>query len=238
MADKTMILATPVEVFIFSLIGGVVPALIWFLFWVREDRLRPEPRGLLAIAFLGGMIAVPLVIPFQKWTQVPTNETLTFFYWATLEEVFKFIVALIVVLRRKEDDEPIDPLIYMMTVALGFSAMENAIFLFSPLLHGNYTETLITGNIRFVGASLLHTIASAAIGVSLGLSFYKSKLAKVIALLIGIITAIALHTIFNLFIIKENSGVTFATLGFVWISVVILMLFFERVKRIYAVNKI
>ena len=112
----------------------------------------------------------------------------------------------------------------------------NAIFVFNPLLDGSYTESLITGNIRFIGASLLHTISSATIGIAMGLTFYKSRLRKTVELGGGIIIAIVLHTAFNLFIIKENSGATFATLGFVWIAIVILMLFFERLKRVHPVK--
>ena len=223
------------EALFLSLIAGIIPAVIWLLFWLREDRARPEPRGLLMLTFIAGMIAVPLVIPFQKITQ-SQDLNLTFLIWAAIEEIFKFGAAYIVALRREEDNEPIDPLIYMMTVALGFTAMENAIFVFNPLLDGNYTESLITGNIRFIGASLLHTISSATIGIAMGLTFYKSRLRKTVELGGGIIIAIVLHTAFNLFIIKENSGATFATLGFVWIAIVILMLFFERLKRVHPVK--
>ena len=231
-------LSVPAEVFLLSLVGGVIPALIWLQFWLREDGARPEPRGLIMLTFLAGMIAVPLVIPFQNWTNFRDNQPLTFFIWAGLEEIFKFGAAYIVALKKKDDNEPIDPIIYMMTAALGFTAMENTIFLFNPLLHGNYTESLITGNIRFIGASLLHTISSATVGIAMGLSFYRGQALKKFDLFIGLVIAIGLHTAFNLFIIKENSGATFATLGFVWIAIVVLMLFFEKVKRIYPVNKI
>jgi RsiW-degrading membrane proteinase PrsW (M82 family) len=224
------------EIVLLSLVGGIIPAVIWLLFWLREDSARPEPRGLIMLTFFAGMLAVPLVIPFERFVQMPESRTLTFILWATLEELFKFGVAYIVALRRKEDNEPIDPIIYMMTAALGFAAIENAIFIFHPLFMGNYTESLITGSVRFIGASLLHTIASASIGVAMGLSFYLGRISKKIDLFLGIIFAITLHSIFNLFIIKEESGITFATLGFVWISIVILMLFFEIVKKIYPVQ--
>jgi RsiW-degrading membrane proteinase PrsW (M82 family) len=232
-----MIFSVSPEVLILSLVGGIIPSLIWLSFWLREDKKRPEPRGLIMLTFVAGMIAVPLVIPFQKWTQVAGNTFLTFLFWAGLEEVFKFGAAYISALWRREDNEPIDPIIYIMTAALGFVAMENTFFIFKALTHGNYTESLITGNMRFIGASLLHTISSAAIGIAMGLSFYKSRFAKNLYILTGLIIAIGLHTTFNLFIIKENSGLTFATLGFVWIAIVILMLFFEKIKSVYPVNK-
>jgi len=190
------------------------------------------------LTFIGGMLAVPLVVPLQQWTFNESNMFETFAIWATIEELFKFGVAYFLVLRRKEDNEPIDPLIYMMTAALGFVAIENALFILNPLVDGHIIDSIITGNIRFVGASLLHTISSAAIGISMGLSFYKSRYAKQFYLFIGIITAIVLHTAFNFFIIKEASSITLATLGFVWITIVILMLFFEKIKKVRAVDNI
>lgn len=223
-----------------SVIGGVIPAVIWLLFWLGEDRKRPEPRGLIMFTFVMGMVAVPLVIPFQRlWVEnIPSNAEFTFFAWAILEEVFKYGAAYYAALRRREMNEPVDALIYMMTAALGFAAVENAIFIFHPLSDGNITESLITGNVRFIGASLLHTISSAAIGVAIALSFYKNSKIKAMELFWGFVVAIALHTGFNLFIMNERGGTTFAAFGFVWISIIILMLLFEIVKRVYAVNKI
>jgi RsiW-degrading membrane proteinase PrsW (M82 family) len=226
------------EALLYSLVGGIIPAVLWLWFWLQEDKKRPEPRGLILLAFVSGMIAVPLVIPFQKFTHNPNSIFLTFLAWATLEELFKFGAAYFAALRKKDDNEPIDPLIYMMTAALGFVAIENALFILTPLLHGNITESIITGNLRFIGASLLHTISSAAIGIALALSFYKGRVQKRLYLFLGIGVAITLHTLFNLFIMKETDSITFATFGFVWIAIVILMLFFEKIKQIYPVNKI
>lgn len=222
----------------FSLLGGVVPSIIWLLFWLREDSKRPEPRGMLMLTFFAGMLTVPLVIPFQHALQVKGDMTSTFFVWAAIEEFFKFAAAYLVAIRLKEDNEPVDALIYMMTVALGFAAMENSIFILKPISEGIFSDGFITGNVRFIGASLLHTLASATIGIALGLSFYKAKSTKVLGVLFALVIATILHTMFNLLIMKEHSGTTFATFGFVWISTVVLMLFFERIKNIYAVNKL
>jgi len=222
----------------FSLLGGIVPSIIWLLFWLREDSKRPEPRGMIMLTFFAGMMTVPLVIPFQHALRVHGDMASTFLVWAAIEEFFKFGVAYLVAIRLKEDNEPVDALIYMMTVALGFAAMENSIFILRPISEGIFSQGLITGNVRFIGASLLHTLASATIGIALGLSFYKAKSTKVISTLLALVIATILHTMFNLLIMREHSGTTFATFGFVWISIVVLMLFFERIKNIYAVNKL
>lgn len=217
-----------------ALAGGTIPALIWLWFWLREDRLHPEPRILILTAFLAGMLAVPLVIPFEK----ATNEffgsgSLVFIIWAIVEELAKFFVAWAVVLRRKEVDEPIDAMIYMITVALGFSAIENSLFILAPIVGGDTVGALVTGNLRFIGATLLHIISSATIGAAIALSFYQSAKLKKGFIVAGVILSIILHAVFNLFIIKgEDNGSTFFVFLSVWITVVILMIVFERVKSL------
>lgn len=224
----------------FSLIGGIVPAIIWLFFWLQEDKKKPEPRGLIIATFFAGMLAVPLVIPFQRliYTYAGNSIELLFLGWATVEELMKAGVAYMVSLRKKEMNEPIDALIYLMTAALGFAALENAIYIVNPLSLGNITDTLLTSNFRFIGASLLHTLASAIIGISIAFSFYKEKKTKRVFIFWGVSLSIALHTLFNLFIIKGQSGTTFATFGFIWIAIVVLLLFFEKIKQLYPVNKL
>ena len=221
-----------------SLIGGVLPAFIWLLFWLREDKIRPEPKGRLAMTFFAGMVIVPVAAFFQHMSNTFLNNNIIsiFFVWAAIEEILKFGAAYIIALRNRVTNEPVDTLIYMMTAALGFTAFENALFIFAPLSIGDFWLSLVTGNIRFIGASLLHTLCSAIIGISLALSFYKSKESKLLHLLWGLVTAITLHTVFNLLIMNGQNGMTFATFGFVWIAIVIVMLFFEKVKRVYPVN--
>ncbi len=215
--------------------GGTIPALVWLWFWLREDRLHPEPRLMLLAAFLAGMIAVPLVIPFETaaYALVGGGSTLVFFLWAIIEELAKFGVAYLIVLRRPAVDEPIDTVIYMITTALGFAAVENAMFLLSPLASGNIGATLITGDLRAIGATLLHVISSAAIGICLAFSFYRDGRLKKRFAALGVILAIMLHTVFNLFIIGEgNSNNTWYVFLSVWISIVVVLIVLEKIKTI------
>lgn len=161
-----------------------------------------------------------------------------FFFLALIEEVMKFSAAYIVAFRSKAFDEPIDAVIYMVTAALGFSAIENALFLFNPLSSGNVLDTIITGNLRFVGASILHVMASAVVGLTLALCFYKARSVRRHMVFLGIITATVLHTIFNLSIMSNSGNNTFITFLILWFSVVGLLLFFEKIKRINQINTI
>ena len=225
--------------------GGLLPALAWLWFWRREDSSHPEPRKLIALAFFTGMVAVAIVIPIEKAAAsyirasallpllAVTATTLVFIAWSAIEEIVKFLVARVTVLRRREDDEPIDPVIYMVTVALGFAAAENTLFLLSPLAGDTVLQTVVTGNLRFIGATLLHVLSSAVIGVMLALAFYKPRRMKRWYAFLGVILASALHAAFNFFILNTAEEHLLRTFAFVWLGVIALLAALEYIKRIH-----
>jgi len=220
--------------FVFAFLFGLIPALFWLWFWLREDRVKPEPILLIIITFIAGMAVVPLALPLQKFAiDVYTGDNLIL-AWVVIEEVLKYTAALLVIFWNKAVDEPIDYIIYSITIALGFAALENALFMLGPLANGEYATAAITGSFRFLGATLLHVLASATIGIALAFAFYKSTQMKLLYGTIGLFIAIVLHALFNFFIInssepgKEN-GVLMVLL-FVWMGIIVLFLLFEKIK--------
>lgn len=213
-----------------ALLAGIVPALFWLWFMLREDTCRPEPRILIISSFIAGMIVVPLVLPLQEFAISQYKGQNLVLVWVIIEEVLKYSAALIVVLWNRAVDEPIDAIIYMITIALGFSALENALFVFSPLIDGNYVESFVTGNFRFLGATLLHVLASGTVGVAMALSYYKRSVVKVFAAVCGLFVAIILHALFNLFIMDASGGTVLTIFMFVWMGIIVLFLVFEKVK--------
>lgn len=220
------------SVILFALLGGVLPALVWVWFWNREDAKNPEPKRLILAAFVVGMISVAAVIPFQKLATAFFAGTAMVLVWAAIEEIIKFAFAYFTVLKSKEDDEPIDPLIYMITVALGFAAAENTLFLIDPIANQGFIESILTGNFRFLGATLLHVLSSSVIGVALGLSFYFRGAKKLWYGLVGLILAVVLHGAFNFFILNSDGDELMRVFAFVWIGLVILLIAFEKIKRV------
>lgn len=221
-----------IQTLFFALLGGILPALLWLWFWLKEDKKRPEPRGLIILAFVAGMVSVPLVIPLEQIVKAfSMNITLlTVTLWAAIEEIMKYAAAILIILRRKAVDEPIDTIIYMITIALGFAALENTFFLLNSDI--GIVDNILTGNLRFLGATLLHVLASATIGVAMAFSFYKSESIQKIFRSLGLILAIVLHSSFNFFIINSNGEKILIVFLFVWIGVIILLLSFEKVKHI------
>lgn len=220
-----------------AFLGGIVPSLLWLWFWLKEERTEKEPKQIITAVFILGMLSVIFVIPLQKFIRsygFDQNTELTL--WAGAEELIKYIVVLIILWNTRFINRPIDWPIYLITSALGFAALENTMFLLQPFSLGDTTVGLLTGSLRFLGSTLLHSIASAVIGITLGLSFYMDSFLQKIYLIIGIILATALHTVFNFFIINNKGSDFIQVFAFLWVVTIIIMLLFEKMRRMSGEN--
>lgn len=241
--------------FIFiALLGGVAPAVVWLLFWLNEDKKRPEPRGVLLQAFLVGGLSVFVAFflerPFLDIIGPLTGTTIDFnlvpatlwfvftsakliLVWSLIEETVKYLAAQFTILERPDFDEPVDAMIYMITIALGFAAVENSLFLFDLLLKGqNDIYFLVTGHLRFLGATIVHTVSSSLVGAALALAYYRGHGYKLVAVILGLTAATTLHAFFNFFIINNNGAATAQVLLMLWLATIFIIFLFERVKVI------
>lgn len=216
----------------FALIGGVVPTFFWLWFWLREDGEKPEPKGLIFLTFIAGMLGVLIVLPIENWLYHRFyNNMAVIISTAFAEELVKYFLVALVAFKTRFFDETLDPAIYMITGALGFAALENTLFLIEPIISKDFAITFFTGNLRFLGATVLHVVCSAVVGIAVGLAFYKKPAAKRAHLLFGLLTAGVLHALFNFFIMKSTTENVITVFGIVWVVAVIIMLLFEKLKR-------
>lgn len=238
-----------------AIAGGFLPTIFWLWFWLQEDRKKPEPLRLIMKTFIvGGFFIVPafllerLFSPDGNIVEIISNtyrENSTFWSlvlistpliaWALIEELLKYVAAYVAALKNKNCDEPVDMMIYMITAALGFSAIENFLFLLNVIGTDGLASSsfLFTGNLRFLGAVLLHTVTSAVFGAFLSFAFNQNKFLKFFAWILGLITSVALHVFFNFFIIvNEGSGVFRVLLG-LWGIAIFIIFIFEVVKRLH-----
>ncbi len=214
---------------VYAFFGGLAPSLVWLYFLLKEDSRCPEPRRLIALAFIAGMAAVPLALPLEILAQARLGGT-PILAWAIIEEMLKYLMAAIFILWRRAVDEPPDYVIYMMTVALGFAAAENMLFLFAPLSAGRLALGFFTSDQRFMGATLLHVIASSVVGFALALSRAAHPLRRIFAVIAGLILAIALHTAFNTIIMQNSGASTLDAFFLVWVAVVVVFAALETLK--------
>lgn len=233
MADWSI---TP-QILFFALAGGILPTIIWLLFWLREDARHPEPRGLIITTFFAGAFSVVLVLPLEQTAAIYLKTTAGFtiiLVWAFIEEIMKYFAAWITDFGSKEFDEPIDAMIYLITVALGFAATENTLFILKDVMEHGTRIALLTTSMRAIGATLLHVAASASLGGMLALAFYKkSKFVKFLYTVLGILTATLLHTAFNHFIMDKDGQNTLVVFGVLWLVIIGIILLFEKIKTLY-----
>jgi RsiW-degrading membrane proteinase PrsW (M82 family) len=215
----------------YAFLGGLLPAFIWLYFLLQEDARHPEPKKMIVFAFIAGMVAVPLAIPLEQYVKETLIGGLPILTaWALIEETLKYAMAAIFILWRPAVDEAPDYVIYMITVALGFAAAENMLFLLAPISSGHIAFGIFTGDVRFIGSTLLHVFASATIGFAFAFSDASRPIVRVMAASIGLILAIALHTAFNMLIITQGASTTLAAVLLVWIAAVIFFATFEVLK--------
>ncbi len=223
----------------FALLAGFLPALLWFWFWLKEDR-HPEPRRVLILTFIAGMVMAVVALFLEQFSRSLAEDYLGSFspeiisiillvVWALIEEVVKYAAAWRIALRLPSFDEPVDALIYLITAALGFASLENILFLLKIFGTQDSSVGFLTGNLRFLGATLLHVVTSGAVGASIAFSFFhKEKLFRNV--LGGIFLATILHTLFNFFIMKGGGNSIFKVFIPLWLLTIVLIFIFEKIK--------
>lgn len=124
-----------------SIIGVVaVSAGIWLWFLMRYDRFEKEPlKVVLRVGLVGGCVSV-FIAGFLNTTVagiagIDINDLSLYgaiffsLFVGFNEETMKSWATWLMVRKEKELDEPIDALIYAMTVGLGFAALENITYM-------------------------------------------------------------------------------------------------------------
>lgn len=225
---------------LFSLCLGVIPVLVWLWFWLKED-INPEPRSALLLAFFMGMATVGMAFILENAIFIIGEKlniektalgfTIILFFWALIEEILKYMAAKHAALKKPCFDEPIDAIIYMITAALGFAALENFFFLLNIFEADGILTGFITGNLRFLGATLLHTATSAIVGASIAFSFFHKE-NRQRNIMGGIALAAILHFIFNYFIMKIEGVDILKVFIPLWVAIIVIIFIFEKVKRI------
>jgi RsiW-degrading membrane proteinase PrsW (M82 family) len=233
---------------------GLLPSLIWLIFYLRRD-VHPEPKRMVVKIFILGMGAAILAagVEFFLCNYV---ENLNFSIFvklfleifiviALVEELVKYLPVHFWVLRNPEFDEPIDAMIYMIISGLGFAAVENILSLFPTPSSYMFQKTFITLLGRFVSATLLHALCSANIGFFLALSFFRYK-SRVRLFFSGVFLSTLLHGLYNFGIkIKEinayNLGVIieekyFLLSVFILLFLILLCIYqFKKIKKLKSV---
>jgi RsiW-degrading membrane proteinase PrsW (M82 family) len=227
-----------------TLLGGIFPTLVWIIFWVYEGECdespdpetgvtylcEPEPKWLLAATFFAGGLSVIIVLLLEDLVKPFFKGTDLIIVWATIEELIKYLVFWFIDYKSGKISEPADALVYLSITALGFSAIENSLFLYKSLSQGDLSGALLGQNYRFLGASILHVLCSGFIGICIGYTYFGGLLSRSLATIFGILGAISLHSAFNYFIIMDSSASGLHVPAIIWSIGIIFLALIEGLR--------
>ncbi len=209
---------------------GIIISGFWLIFFLFEDRKNPEPPFLITKTFLLGMLAAGFAVCIEHLLSfrffglvgIANYSFPALLSNSFVEEIMKFLVVLLFIRRSRFLDEPIDLMIYMITAALGFAAVEN-LFFFNSVR--SIEELIGLASLRFVGATLMHALAS---GI-LGYLWAKRRL------IFGLLLVSLLHAVFNYLILKLGPTI-FPTILLV-VMAIAMFADFDKLKEYYERRK-
>lgn len=226
---------------VLEIVLAFLPGLVWLFFFLQED-INHDPKRMIAKVFFAGMLsaiaALLIEIGAHDWLSSVTlnipriiEDNLSIFVgFAFIEELIKFVFVYALVRRSRYFDEPLDGMIYLVTGALGFATAENLFLVFSSR---NLQDAFTVIILRFIGATLLHALASGVMGHHWALGI-KYKI-EGRAILVGLALATAIHAAFNYFIFKYSDLLVYPTV-FLFLLGFFVLYDFEELKKIEEVE--
>jgi len=219
---------------ILAVLLGILPGFVWLMFYLQEDE-HPEPKKMIAKVFFAGVLMTAVIVILQflfqeasKLIAIPRRDFVSIIVFAGIEEIFKFLAAYWVIRRSKFFDEPVDAMIYMIVAALGVATVENVLIAYNMLQTG-LNEVFNTITLRFLGATLLHTLSSATVGYAWAVGIMRKRIG--LWVFFGLINAIALHSVFNyLIMIFDRQILIYPTL-FLIVAAFFIFYDFEKLKK-------
>jgi RsiW-degrading membrane proteinase PrsW (M82 family) len=152
---------------------SIVPALIWLVFFYRQDRLEPEPKQYVAGVFVLGLllcnaVAIPVVNQLFEVNRWLTTNTLTHLVGSILvvgivQEFLKYAAVRYSVYMTPEFDERMDGIVYGTAAGLGFATMLNIHYVID-----NGGVDLYMGIIRIAITTLAQASFAGIVGYFLG----------------------------------------------------------------------
>ncbi len=182
-------------------------ALIWLYLIYRYDKYEPEPvLVLLAVGILGGIISsIPAALfngiaGYLTGAERMLDSGITgsavvpqYFRFAMFvgfnEEFWKAAATVLLVKKLKDFNEPIDGLIYSMSVALGFAALENIEY---TMAGGMFNLVL-----RSLTAVPMHIGLAAIWGAGISRAKYLKGGRYFSTLVPYVVTAALVHALYN-----------------------------------------
>lgn len=231
-----------------SLFFGFAPALLfaYLVYWV--DRYEKEPVLLLGVTFTWGVVVAAgfaflfntllgMGVYFLTESETTANLATSTIFAPIVEESLKGLAVLIIfLLFRREFDSVLDGIIYAAVVALGFTATENAWYIYNGYADGGVSGMLGLIFVRVVLVGWQHPFYTSFIGIGLAVARLSPRTpVKLLAPILGWFAAVLTHSFHNLIATLADGGVGYI-LGTVidwtgWLAMLVFvfyMLYHER----------
>ena len=181
----------------FGLLLAAIPAAIFLVFVYRQDRIEPEPVGVvLGVFALGALLGFGAVVPLEadvfavdEWTHLGGPLA-----WAassigiagTLHMLAVYVAVRYTVFQTTEFDEPIDGVVYAVAAGLGLATVDNTLFI------TQHDQVLpLAGAAILANTTLIDVACSALVGF--GLARLRFEEGSTLAFLGTFLMAIVLH---------------------------------------------
>ena len=216
------------NIWIYASVGSFLPVIFWIFFWKRQDLNQPEPLKLILKTFIFGILSVFFVLILQStFNNFIDDGIFKVTLFSFFEEFFKFLAVFMAAFGTVWNNEKRDPMIYMIIGALGFTAVENFFYISDYLKNIDLLRSLIDSGYRIIGASLLHVVTSASVGIFISLVFFKKKMVRISMAIIGLLVATTIHTGFNLLVMSGNDFYKDIAFYSCWGLIFLLLIIFE-----------
>ena len=212
------------------LLATILPSILIILFFVYSDKFK-EPRSEIIKVFIYGiLITIPAYFLntfisnfFYANTRVSEGLISSFLTAAPVEEGLKLFVLYYFVYKMKDFNEPIDGIVYGVTVSLGFATLENFYYVYLLADHFN-TSSMALAIIRSFSAVPAHAV----FGIFMGYFFMKyAFIKKGDNLFFAFIVPFVLHGCYNLF----TASNFFVSLALILIAWIVALRLFSRLKK-------
>jgi len=218
-----------------TLLITILPSLLIVTFFVMSDKFREPNKEIIKVFVYGIIITFPAFYLNTFLGEIFASRSISeslirsFLTAAPVEETLKFCVLYFLVYKMKDFNEPIDGIVYGVTVSLGFATLENIYYVY--LLADHFQTTSMT---LAVVRSFSAVPAHAVFGIFMGYFFMKySFIKKGDNLFFAFIVPFVLHGCYNLFIASNF----FVSLSLVIIAWIVALRLFSRLKKTQKIKR-
>jgi RsiW-degrading membrane proteinase PrsW (M82 family) len=215
---------------------ALLPSVLILRYFLKHDAF-PEPRDSIAKTFAWGVASiVPAVILAMililLLSGVSADDTtgaivraaiLAFFGAAIPEELFKFAVLFFYCRRLNDFDEPMDGIVYGVTVSLGFATLENVLYVFN----GGIGLAIIRGFTAVPG----HALFGVIMGFYFGLAHFGPRNRKL--LWTAYLLPVLFHGLYNMPLMALQSDVSDVSAFWVLLSILVLVVGLITARRLH-----